>query len=160
MQEMEKQKVLTEAEKVWIACAIDCEGSVELQRNRNGASFTPRVRISNTCKDFVEAAQLILGCGTINTQGNLPNNRKDSHILSFYSNNIRSFLPEVLPYMVIKYPQAHALLEALEILELRKQGGSLSNPFGWYPQGSEESREWLEEIYLKIKKLNKKGKGD
>ena len=156
MQEIEK--ALTEVEKTWLACAIDCEGSVELQRNRNGASFTPRIRISNTCSEFIETAQQILGCGTISTQGNLPNNRKDTHVLSFYSNDIRTFLPEVLPYMIIKRPQALALSEALEILELRKQGGSLSNPFGWFPKGSEESRKWLEVIYLKIKDLNKKGR--
>ena len=64
--------------------------------------------------------------------------RKFYH-LTFYSNEIRKFLPVMLPYIQVKKKQAKLLLRALSIIR---------------PKSNLKSDKKLEKMYLKMKILN------
>ena len=52
-------KNLSEIEKAWLAAAIDGEGTIRID-NYKGL-YHPRVRISNTCLEFLEKLFIVYG---------------------------------------------------------------------------------------------------
>lgn len=65
--------------------------------------------------------------------------KRPMYYLTFYSNEIRRFLPKMLPYIRVKNKQAKLLLKALSIIK---------------PKSSLKDDRKLEKMYLKMKILN------
>jgi len=50
---------MNELDKVWLACAIDSEGSIFLEKTHS-TNLIPRIAVSNTNRPFVEKAVAII----------------------------------------------------------------------------------------------------
>lgn len=61
------------------------------------------------------------------------------YYLAFYSNEVRRFLPKILPFLKVKKEQALLLLKATSIIK---------------PKASREVDKRLSAMYIKMKKLN------
>ncbi|GAI86098.1 unnamed protein product [marine sediment metagenome] len=56
---------MTELEKVWLACVIDCEGNMGVYKQPVGKTYRPQIRVDNIDYDF------IVRCKSIANKGNI-----------------------------------------------------------------------------------------
>lgn len=136
--------------KVWIACAIDCEGSLGLELTKRGYYY-PFISINNTKKKLLKHfRKLVTQRGkTIRLNTKRDKNRKNIYEFDMGSMPwIYALLKEIRPYFIIKGTQADLIIEFIEILDKIKRAN--------YGRVVYTKRQ--HEIYREIKKLNKKGK--
>jgi len=133
-------------QKAYIAGMIDGEGYVGLTRDNKNGRYRPRVVISNCNLPLLEHIQTIIG-------GRLHKKSRSDRQYQGYNLAIRHFtewLPQIVPYLVGKKNKAILLLEALEILAVRKKRTSASGNYGLQRLAEIDSilrqKEWL--VYL------------
>lgn len=111
---MGKKEELTEADKSWLACAIDGEGSIVL--SRFGTAYVyPDVRICNTNPKFVEHASALMkravGVRGVNIwceERQKPNN--NLWVVRVMTRKAQALLGILLPYLIIKRRKAVEML--------------------------------------------------
>ncbi len=140
---------MMETEKAWLAAVIDCEGSISVAREqqvkaKRGYSYRPLVQINNTKRELVARVQEITGVGAINRVSHQDHaSWNDIYRWNANSNAIRKFLPEIVPYLLLKKRQAERTLQILSCLNSGYRG----------PYEPE-----IEKLFLEIRELNRRGK--
>jgi len=112
---------MDELRKIWLACAVDTEGSIHFEKHRGKKheSFSIRISLCNTNLHFVQKAQEICGIGHIGLEPkvvHLP-------VYRWYigkASECERILREILPYLIIKKGKAE---QALLFLKYRRQKG-------------------------------------
>ena len=118
----------TKEEAVWLACAIDGEGSIGLY-TFVGDGRRVMVQMGNTSKAFVQEFRRIIGCGSSIIRSNFKKKsghkgRKPMHYFSLKgSGRCYAVLQQVIPYLIIKKVKAKRIVKELE-----------SKPFGRWQQ--------------------------
>lgn len=115
--------VMTEAEKAWLACAIDAEGSIMFQTYQTPKSKYRRwrvgVRIGNTSLKFLREAKRIALYGEIHKTYEARKRHKAYYYLNISEEGCRYILPKILPYLIIKREKAEIALMVLDLLAAR-----------------------------------------
>ena len=108
---------------VWLACAIDSEGSIEIALSSRLA-LLPRVYVCNNNADFVDYAKAILGCTgkTRVVKGTL-------YVTLCQKRRIETVLKRVLPYLLVKRTQAQTIIK---FTEGRHQNSGTYTVNDWY----------------------------
>ena len=138
-------------EYAYLAGIIDGEGCLTMYKEVNksckrGFQYHPLLRITNTCKKLLIRIKKDLGMGFICWTTKRKGNRKDVGNLSLNSTGLRKLLPHIKPYVFIKKEQLLCIEKALSLLNLRQNSVQ-----------HDESYKKLDEIYLQLRKLNKRG---
>jgi len=144
----------------WLAGIIDCDGGFYIERSKapwkRGKTYRPILQIANTNKAFLEKIKEILGFGMIRELKNAKsrNNKwKKEYELRIFANGIRRIVPNILPFLLIKREQALLIVEAVKITEIIRR----TPPSKRDIQELEPYYERLEQLYVKMRELNKKG---
>jgi len=141
-------------EKLYIACAIDTEGSVSLlkQKRKYGSiHIYPRIKIGNTDIEWIDYIKQILGKGNTLSNGVRfeETNWKKAYILVVNGwQDVHDLLEQIIPYLIIKKRHGELLFEASNI-HLPNLGRSSK----LYPKR-------IFEIQEEITRLNRKGKNE
>lgn len=134
---------LTETQLAYIAGFIDGEGTFVVGKySRSGnryLAYRGFCAIANTHVPVLQSIQKLLG-GKIIEQGI----GRQCFSLSFTTNEIRRWLPDLQQFLIVKKEQAEVLMAFLD-----KQADNASAPI------SEELLSFYESCYLKLKKLKK-----
>jgi len=136
---------LTGEERRLLALSIDLEGSIGVYKQKTRRlRYTAAIQVSNTNLELLKYVQALAKTGTISIHRKpYKPNRKKAYL--WFTHNlfiVKKLLEEVQPYLIAKKEQA---LLVLKFCNLR-----LSNYHK--PYDKEE-----EEIYLKLKELNRRG---
>ena len=135
-------RVMSNLERVYVACAIDTEGCIVLGWYYNGQTTTKkypkiRVQVGNTNLEWLQHIQRLIGCGSIQKQNPSPLSKKQSYQY-FLSRRpeIADLLKQIQPYLVIKPDKANKVLNLIgdgeylgtfpEPMEARKE---VPNPY-------------------------------
>lgn len=119
-------KQFSEAERVWLAAALDFEASLTLRKckpnktTKNGA-WQLYFQLASIDYPLIERAREITGCGSIFQENRLKyghNNHRCWHF-NICSNGLRHILPQIKPYLIAKNEQVDIALKALEFLKER-----------------------------------------
>ena len=145
---------ITERDLVWLACFIDCEGSIQLTRHhkKTPTLYHARVGASLTDAKLVERTQEILrkmGCNPHIYQYKLNNeNAKPVYMIQFMRfSQIRRVLEAILPYLIVKDAQARLLLDFINRRTKNGQDSGRNRPYTVEEQT----------IWGKMKRLNVRG---
>lgn len=109
--------LVLEADKAWLACAIDGEGSVVIRKGYvkgKGPIYFPIVSVNNTDARFIEKSRSLFvdlcgGCSSrnvVHANGWKPVYRVE--VSSF--KRVVPLLETILPYLIIKYDRAKNVL--------------------------------------------------
>jgi hypothetical protein len=148
---------LDEKDKVWLTCAIDCEGSVGVSysvrasRPNRTTFYFPFISVNNTKKAFLSHFRKLVGCThkKIRIENKRYENRKNVYQLDITSAPwIYALLKQIRPYFIIKGKQADLVMEFIEIIDNIKRNNN----------GRIVYTERVHEIYRELKRLNKRGK--
>jgi hypothetical protein len=148
---------LDEKDKVWLACAIDCEGSVGVSYSVRASKpnrttfYFPFISVNNTKKVFLNHFRKLVGCAykKIKIENKRYENRKNLYQLDMASAPwIYALLKQIRPYFIIKGKQADLVMEFIEIIDNIKRNNN----------GRIVYTERVHEIYRELKRLNKRGK--
>lgn len=137
---------LEEVEKAYIAGMIDGEGCISVIPS--GKTIAQTIYVANTNIDLIFWLYETTGIGSIADCGRgrgYSDNWKPVYKWIMWADDIREFLPEILPYLVIKQEQAKLMLESLAIIGSR-----------WHPL-SVEQKTHRAEIIAKMRLLNARG---
>lgn len=98
----------------WLACAIDCEGSiyvtVEVRKNRKGGvSIRPSISVGNDSWELVKTCQEIAGDGGIGKQFKAGKDRWQWRVKTFKT--VPGILQAIREYLVVKRDKADLILE-------------------------------------------------
>jgi hypothetical protein len=141
------------ADTIWLACAIDGEGSiimVGVGNPRSGTQkYTSYVSVTNTNCDFIEKAASIMGTKITPHQSTFPNSKECFVTITGKQSKIKVILERVLPFLIIKEEHAKLVLEWVEIRRYCRSGCGILG-------GTRLKRET--EIYNRLRELNKKGR--
>lgn len=110
MKKSEKQ--IEEKYKIWVAGAIDFEGTINIGRHsaktKNGKSnyYDGRIQVTNTCELLID--ELVKICGGLKRFQSRKNegNRKDHWIWYCNASTAEDILNQVYPYLIAKKRQA------------------------------------------------------
>ena len=124
---------VTERDLIWLACFIDCEGSIQLVLTKGSKSNTAihaRVQLPSTDAVLICELQRILRSFGVNPHlyQHIPNSKngraKESYTLSFQKfSHIKRVLEAILPHLIAKAAQAQLLLD---YIKHRTDDGSFS----------------------------------
>jgi hypothetical protein len=145
---------MSKTELAYFAGIIDGEGTISVSKNHNSGynGYSVVFRVYNTNKevlnwiknktnmDGVKLSPVSKGSSTWNRPNIKPLWKWQTH-----ANGMREILPLVIPYMIIKKRIAEL---TLEFLSLSKQPSSMINKKDQIKRNN---------IYLKLRKLNKRG---
>lgn len=143
-------RILSEVEKAYVACALDTEGSLSIDRyqrkTQNGwgtFSNVVALQITNNNRPFLENIRSIVGTGTID-KPRIKTNPRWKPTYKFRIGrlaDLKALLSQILPFMVIRVEQANLVLQ---YCELRQTGKSELGP--------SELR-----LVVEMKRVNKRG---
>lgn len=103
-------KKLKKWEANYVAACVDTDGTVCLVRHSEG-----RVEIANNNLEFLRRLQLMCSGGRITEyMREEGDKRRNSYRLYFRFFEMKSLLPQIIPYLVIKQGKAKILLRRLE----------------------------------------------
>lgn len=128
-------KQLSETDKAYIAGLLDGEGCVGIakQKTRTGKYdyvFQMRVIITNSCADVLYWVQEQTGIGLIyKYKKGYQTNWKPVHRWQVVSNQCRTLLMELYPYLKIKRDIADIVLQMPIIPNVRKRTGRLQGEY-------------------------------
>jgi len=132
---------------VWLACAVDGEGYIGLEKP--GTWYVPEVSVANTSLEFMEKVAPMLKTNLIPVNWwRYRNNKLALAARQRSMKKIREILSSILPFLIIKRRRAELLIEYCQIRE------SMTNTDRRL--GVHDSREYV--IYSLLKMLNKKGR--
>jgi hypothetical protein len=156
------------AERAYCAGIVDGEGTISISANSQQTKIrkdgkikitkqvSKVIRVANTDLRLLEWLAKITGYGKVTKLYQNPNTKYDrfrkGNIKPLYSwaifgFNIKSFLVEIIPYLVIKKRHAELMLESINLSWKRGRGNGYS-PEVWEKQLS---------IISEIRTLNKRG---
>lgn len=148
---LEKDLVLSEIQKGYLAGFIDGEGCIYLKKGysykHGGISYVAGISIGNTNMVELKKIQQEINLGYLSVRKNKNPKHKKAMIWIMNANSCRTLLKQIINYLRLKKPQGNLLLE---YLDLAKTANDRKN--------KEKYLLRVEEIYLEIKKLNKKGR--
>lgn len=107
---------MIETDKVWLACAIDGEGSIigAFVPSNEYPSLSMYIQVANTVYEFVEKA-LELTNGRLTTIKKATKNLKTMYIAKLHGFEVlRDLLEEIYPYLIVKKNQADIMLDWLD----------------------------------------------
>jgi len=120
----------TESELVWLAAAIDAEGTISFtfqSKKKDGKTyfvFVPTLHLSNQCKEFCEKALLVMrkiaGSGHIHKRPSCYTARCHSAL------SVLRVLKAIYPYLIVKRRHADLLIEVIES-RLKRAGYTSGN---------------------------------
>ncbi len=137
---------LKSVEAAYCTGLIDGEGSIVLAKcsckdkkymGKRGFVWEPRISIGMADTEGLEFLKQLWNKKRLRVSPRGGKNRVMFY-LTLYSNGIREYLPQILPYLKVKKEQALLLLEVVTIIK---------------PKSSLIVDNRLEEIYLEMKKL-------
>jgi hypothetical protein len=128
---------ITEQDKIWLACFIDCEGSISLaksgklkgnpSRPSDGrVRYCMKISIANTDIRMIKKAEKILGNLPSINRADMGNKKKNPKHKVCYrliigrNGTASEMLEAVLPYLIIKKEIARRCLEWMEFTQKRK----------------------------------------
>ena len=159
MRTMDNPQV-TERDLIWLACFIDCEGTIQLVRPtaESGNAMYYHTRISTAITDarMVEEVQQILrklGCNPyiheyLPSKGKRGNAKNAYHITLQRFSHVKRVLEAILPYLILKDAQARLLLD---FIALRTDNGTHS---GRKKKGFGDAEHG---IWQRVRSLNARG---
>lgn len=136
---------------VWLAGIVDAESSLSLikckKKTKRGFQYIPRFSCASTTPLLL--IQILKVCYPY---GFLSSHHQDKRSdfwqktrkVCITSNGLRVILPKIMPFLILKRKQAKILLRAMQLLS--------------YGKKSAEKEKELFDLYLEIKKLNRRGK--
>jgi hypothetical protein len=141
-----------ESKWIWMAGLIDAESSLSLikskKNTKRGFQYIPRFSCSSTTPILL--LQIMKAChpyGSLSShhyqdkRNNFWKKTKKVHITSA---GLRFILPKIMPYLIVKKRQAEILIEAMKFLT--------------YGKKTEVHEQKLGELWLEIRRLNRRGK--
>jgi len=149
----------SEREKwTWLAGIVDCEGGLWIEKSKvpwkRGIAYKPLLFVSNTNKQFLQTIKRVIDHGYIRKLPHRNDNWKEQYGLCVTANGIRNITPNILPFLVVKRQQALLIIEGVKLTEkIRKTPPHLRTIERLQPYYDK-----LEEIYLKMRKLNRRGR--
>ncbi len=150
-------RILSPVERAWLAGVIDGEGSIFISRvlvksgySRRGFFYKAFLSVSNSNEDLVRRVREVIGAGYVGVTIERRRDWKDKWEYKGSPSVLRSILPQILPYLVIKEEVAKKMLSYLEFIESNPIDGSMKVPPGYH--------ETVDSLYLGVKKLNEKGR--
>ena len=111
--------MLDEKTKGYIAGIIDGEGSLMVYPFKSKEGYTiyqARLAVGNTKKELIDYLEKTTGIGRVRVSHT--SQGKPFYYWALHGNNIRKFLPSILPYLLLKRKQAELLLEYLSIVKV------------------------------------------
>lgn len=121
---MSDEYPLTDTELAYIAGIIDGEGSFAIHHDPNPLrnAWYAKLLVGNTDPRVISWLYSKLE-GTIAHPKPQQLHHKEKWTWALQNKRLRLFLPEVIPYLIIKSEQARLCLAALELISIRYQGG-------------------------------------
>lgn len=119
---------MNELEKVWLACVMDCEGSMGLYKQSMGVTYAPHIHVDNTVYDFVIRCKTIANIGSVDIR-----QPRSISKLPVYRWNVYGFknclftLQNVYPYLIIKQDKARQVMRFCQYKLNRR--GNYGNAF-------------------------------
>ncbi len=144
----------------FIAFALDFEGCLSVERSytkRGTYRYGACVRIVNTEKELLEEFKNIVKFGSIDNGKLSYENTSKIYSWSLTRQEMEIYLPNIKPYLIIKWRQAELILELYSILKTDKFTRTLSY-FQKREMYTDEEINTLNSIYWECKELNKKYK--
>lgn len=141
--------MMTELEKVWLACAIDGEGWIGLTRNPGNKQYRTRIELANTNLQFTQRAYEITGKGSISIDRERKIIRGWNPVYMWRIGKMSDcleILNEIYPYLIIKKEKAQRVLL---FLKFRQQKGKWSR-YGIVEQTLAEGGETKIQEILKL----------
>jgi hypothetical protein len=146
---------LNQEERTWLAGVVDGEGSILLSKvidsaYRRGFFYRPQFDISNSNREFLVKAQQIIGEGTVYLAKRGTPGTKTRWEYIAVAGVLRSILPQIVPYLIVKHSQAETMLRYFTYIDENSiLGIRIVNP-EYYVK--------LDRLYRSMKELNEKGK--
>lgn len=116
----------------------------KVPENHSGFSYRGAISISNTNEELMQHIHKIAGVGHICRLPEKRNDWKDKFQYYATAGSVRMLLPKIMPYLVLKRPQAEVMMEFLTLIG----GQGRKVPY--------DGR--IDYLYQKIRALNMKGK--
>lgn len=142
---------LQEKDKVWLACAIDCEGSLGIALFKKHF-YCPFISINNTKRELLERFRSLVNRPekairlSTRKQGDP---RKDIYIFDIQSASlIYRLLGQIRSHLIVKGRQADLVMEFIKLVDAVKKEND----------GRVNYSTRHHEIYQELKALNRKGK--
>lgn len=107
---------MSESDKIWIACALDCEGTIGFLANGKTNHLHPNIDFSSTDIDMVTHFKELVGINTIYCEKN-GNRLSKTPVYRFKVIRIqmaRDLLRQIIPYLISKKKKAICVLEFCE----------------------------------------------
>lgn len=109
-----EDNLLSEAEKAWLACAIDSEGSISFRRMKNarsGKTYTrPAISVYNTSKAFIDHFANLTAQRSYYWRSNGYGNKRLYACSTQNRTLLRLLLEATLPYLIVKKRKAQTTL--------------------------------------------------
>lgn len=140
--------VLDYGEAMWVACALDGEGSIGIHRqwaiDRLNHRYRAVISVSNTCREFLDFLASLVN-GMIHRK-NIPKkpHHKECFSVVIKARAIPNLLEQILPYLIIKRKQADLVLEYCRAVAAS-------------PVHNRAVQQEFERLYQECKALNKRG---
>jgi hypothetical protein len=146
---------MDELERAWLAGVIDGEGSIFLSKvfdraYRRGFFYRPQLLASSSNRLFLIRIAEIIGEGTVHRAKKGGDGAKTRWEYVATAGVLRTILPQILPYLIVKRERAQRMLEYFEFVDAHPLWGLKQIEPGYY--------EMLDSLYFKLKRLNQKGK--
>ena len=114
-------RTLTKEESSWLAGVIDGEGSIFLSKvihaaYSRGYFYRPQLNVTNSNRDFCVKVMEIIGEGTVNLARRGDAVTKTRWEYNANSGVLRTILPQVMPYLIVKREVAGYVLEYLRFV--------------------------------------------
>lgn len=155
---------LKESDYRWLAAVVDIEGALmcerQIQKRSNGTirkGYYPRLKVVMTDKIFIDEICRLVGGSRVFIK-RCDENRKDQWCIHLNGGGrvnekgLRFLLPKILPYLIIKGKQAELLIELCFVNNGRRNRPKGSTKGNYLPESKRGK-----EIYLEMKKLNRRG---
>lgn len=100
---------------IWLACAIDAEGTISLRKTYKTGLLQPIASIKNTSKEFIHKFQTLSDTGHHTSKENPPNRKPVYRVEFSRTSFVYAFLIKIKPYLVIKKRHAKLILEFIKL---------------------------------------------
>lgn len=146
---------MSEMERAWLAGVIDGEGAILLAKAlglayRRGFFYRPEIEITNSNRPILVRIAEVIGEGTVhrNKKGDAGHKTRWAYIAS--AGVLRSILPQILPYLIVKREVAKQMLEYFRFIDTHPLWGLRSVDPAYYAA--------IDQMYGRLKERNRKGK--
>jgi hypothetical protein len=141
---------LRNVDKVWLAAAIDFEGSIGFHHNSQRNQYLPEVAVWNTNEELIAHVKELIEEAKIYKRRRKENHSAEIHIAIRQMHVIFALLKEVVPFLIAKKKQAELMLEFIKLRDKRYR--EIPNPTRKLGYTKREI-----EIIEEMRRLNTKG---